>query len=76
MEVKPMGETIFRGDNDWIKWGKKWVAAVGVPILATGILYTAEYINVNPIPVDPKYAFLSGLFVTILYQIGNLIKHA
>ena len=71
-----MGETILRGDNDWTIWGKKWLIAVGVPLLATGALYTAEFITANPLPIDPKYAFLSGLFVTILYQLGNLLKHA
>lgn len=71
-----MGNWIFRGDNKWGIWIKKWIPAVIVPAVATTIIYTADYINLNPLPIDPKYAFVSGLFVTILYQIGNLIKHA
>ena len=70
-----MGEIILKGDNNWTIWFKKWIPAVGMPLLATGIIYTADYIQVNPLPIDPKYVFVSGLIVTVLYQIANLIKH-
>jgi len=67
---------ILRGDNKWAVWLKKWIPAVVTPTIATGIVATANYLEINPLPITPQYAFVSGLIVTILYQIGNLIKHA
>jgi hypothetical protein len=67
---------ILRGDNDWGIWLKKWAAAIIVPAASVILISTSEYITNNPLPIDPKWAFLTGLIVTIMYQIGNLIKHA
>lgn len=71
-----MGEIILRGDNKWSVWLKKWIPAVVVPGVAAIGIATANYITANPLPIDPKYAFISGLVVTIILQICNLVKHA
>jgi len=70
-----MGKWIFKGDNKWGIWVKKWIPAVVAPTVATGIVYTANYLQVNPLPLDPEYTFISGFLVTILLTLGNLIKH-
>jgi hypothetical protein len=65
----------FRGDNNWMIWAKKWIWAVVVPSAGALAIATAEYINVNPFPVDPSQAWISSFIAMILMQIGNLIKH-
>lgn len=71
-----MGKWIFKGDQDWNKWFAKWGKGLVTVVAASGITYTATFITANPLPVDPKYVFLVGLFVTLLSQLGNWLQHA
>lgn len=60
-------------DFDIKIWLKKWgwgFLAVGV---SSGLIWTAEYIDVNTLP--PEYAFWGGLISVVALQIGNMIKH-
>ena len=63
------------GDQDWKIWFKKFGKGLGAVLLASGVAYSATFLQENPLP-DPKYQFIAGLIVVILLQIGNYIKHA
>jgi hypothetical protein len=69
-----MGEIILKGDFDWKKWFVKWGKGIGVTLIGTTCLYTASFMGVNPFPIE--YAFWSGLLITFLNQIGNMLVHA
>jgi hypothetical protein len=71
-----MGKYFFKGDQDWKKWFAKWGKGLVVTVSATGLLYTASYMQVNPLPVSSEYVFFTGLIITILNQIGNFLQHA
>ena len=57
----------------WSKWLEKWGKGLAAVFIGSGALYTAEFIQVNPLP--PEYAFWSGLLIVLLLQIGNAVKH-
>jgi len=59
---------------DFKIWLKKWGFGIGATLLSTGLIYTADYINITEFPVE--YAFWAGIAVTVLNQIGNMIKHS
>jgi len=61
------------GNMDWKIWGKKLLKGVGLTIGASTCLYVADYMTVNPIPVE--YTFWGGLVIVSLQQIGNWVKH-
>jgi hypothetical protein len=71
-----MGDIILKGDQDWKKWTIKWGKGLIAVTTLTAVTYTATYLNANPLPVDPKYIFLTGLLVTLLNQVGNWLQHA
>jgi hypothetical protein len=60
-------------DFDWKIWGKKWATGLGTTILATAIVFTANYIQATTFPAE--YAFWGGLVIIVLNQIANFIKH-
>ena len=62
------------GDFNWTIWFKKLVKGLGLVLLSTGAIYTADYMNATEFP--PEYAFTARLVVIILSQIGNYIKHS
>ena len=61
------------GDFKWDVWFSKWGKNILLLTGATVALYTADYVIQNPLP--PEYTFAGGLFIIILQQIGNYIKH-
>ena len=61
-------------DFSWEIWFKKFGKGLLLLLGATGALYTADFITDNPLP--PEYAFWGGMFIIILQQIGNYIKHS
>lgn len=65
---------LFKGDMDWKKWFIKLGKGLGVTLVATGLIYTADYINLTEFPTE--YAFISGLVVLVLNQVGNWLQHA
>ena len=60
-------------DFDIKIWLKKYAKGLGLTLLSTGLIYTADYIELTEFPAD--YAFYTGLLVITLSQIGNYIKH-
>ena len=54
-------------------WLTKWAKGMGIVVLATALLYTADYVNVSELP--PEHAFWAGLVIIICSQLGNWIKH-
>jgi len=54
-------------------WLIKWLKGLGLVIFSTGLIYTADYINLSDLPTE--YAFWGGLVVIICSQLGNWIKH-
>jgi len=71
-----MGDTILKGDMNWQKWIIKWGKGIGVTLAATGLIYTASFMQTNPLPISTEYAFLTGLIITTLNQVGNWLIHA
>ena len=61
------------GDFNWKIWAKKRIKKVGIVMVASGVLATAEFIGISELPVE--YAAIAGLSVIILEQIGNWFKH-
>jgi len=71
-----MGKYFFKGDQDWKKWFIKWgKGLIAVTTLST-VTYTATFLQANPLPVDPKWIFVTGLLITFLNQVGNWLQHA
>ena len=61
------------GDFDWKIWLTKGITKLGYTLLATALFFFADYIDVTEFPVE--YAFWTGIIMTILLQLGNMIKH-
>jgi len=61
------------GNFDVKIWLKKFAKGLGLTLVSTGLIYTADYLEVSDLP--PEYAFWAGLLVISLGQIGNWIKH-
>jgi len=61
------------GDFDIKIWLTKLAKGLGLTLLSTGLIYTANYIEISELPAE--YAFWGGLLVISLGQIGNWIKH-
>jgi hypothetical protein len=60
---------------DWKIWFKKWGKGLGITLITTGCIYTAEYIELTQTEMPAEYAFYVGLVAISLMQIGNYIKH-
>lgn len=54
-------------------WLIKFVKKLSLVLLSTGLLYTAEELELVVFP--PEYAFWAGLLMMVLSQTGNYIKH-
>lgn len=61
------------GNFEWKIWLGKWVKGLAVVLLSTGLLYTADYMELTEFP--PEYAFGAGIVIIFLNQIGNWLKH-
>ena len=61
------------GDFDIKIWLIKGLTKLGYTLLATALLFFADYIDVTEFPAE--YALWTGIIMTILLQLGNMIKH-
>lgn len=55
-------------------WLVKWAKKLVLVLLASGMLYTSNEIQITEFPTE--YAFWAGLLMTVLSQTGNYIKHS
>ena len=68
------GGEIMANDMNWEVWWKKLGKGLGLTLLASGLIYVANYIDATTFPVE--YAFWASLVYTGLSQAGNWIKHS
>jgi len=61
------------GDFNWGIWFKKFGLGLGTTLLATGLVFTADYLQAAQLPAE--YAFTTGIIILVLNQVGNYIKH-
>jgi len=72
-----MGKYFFKGDNDWNIWARKWFGAVVIPSAIALATATANYMQLNPLPIkDPAWMWVAGFIPLVILNLINLIKHA
>ncbi len=58
---------------DWTKTMKHFLYGLVLTIMSAGITWSINYIQIADLP--PEYAVYSGLIISILLGLSNMIKH-
>lgn len=58
---------------DWEATAKHFLYGLVLTILTAGITWTISYVEIMELP--PEYAIYTGLIISVLQGISNMVKH-
>jgi len=58
---------------DWEKTAKHFLYGLVLTVMAAGLAWIIEYVEVLQLP--PEYAIYTGLIISILQGVSNMVKH-